>query len=242
MMMIKIQPSKDIRSSTGSLIFVIGATGIGKTTIASKAGEKVLIIDPEMTAGTVAINEDNVSVLHLREYPNNQEMVEIFEAAKDYDVVVFDSVNELANLAEDVIREKGGDYIFGGSLTMQGHALKGSMVSRLLRTVLKAGTNVIVTCSEEVAEDEGKEPHIQPILQRSVRNNVLMIAHLIVRLTVTKNKRVLITDKRLARCPYVKDRFNLFKPVEEPDLKKILDTIKNNTYEQDNKRTAERAG
>lgn len=244
-MPLPIKNTADTKKESGFLIFIFGATGIGKTHAAANAGDKVLIVDPELTQGTVELNSKNVDVLHISKWMTEEEQKELAAEAEKYDTVVFDSLNELVSLVEDEIRDRGANtsYMTAGVLNMRGHGLKALRITRLLRSVTRTGTNVIITCGESMQEVKDKNgevisQQIIPLVSRSIMEKITYIAHLSARMMFVRDEnggeweRKLVFDKHAANSNHVKDRFSVAKACEDPDIQKILEKIKNKKHEQ----------
>lgn len=232
---IKIQKANDISNSAGKMIAIIGSTGIGKTTCAAMAddSDKVLVLDSEISLGTSHLSTHNLNpdVIHLTEFPEKQQINEIVETVDKYSCVVIDSINELSKLAEEkIIKTRSTKHVqYDGSLSLAGHGLKNMFIVGIIREITKKGTDVIITCSVNVSDDEHRE--VTPILSAGIQKAILPLCNATLLLATQTNDdggadRVLVSDKNIGRCIWLKDRSGKLKPVEPADMKAVLAKIK----------------
>lgn len=143
-----IQPSDEIR--TENLKFLLyGNTGVGKTTLAGTAGNAVLVDCENGLSRAIrtaqAVQPDTFEdLIGFHRDP-------IVQAA---DVVIFDTMGGLTDLAAEYVKRTEKSARYGNSLSMKGWGFVGSALIDLFKSFILAKKDVIVIAHEKVNENQ----------------------------------------------------------------------------------------
>lgn len=253
-----LEETKNAGNTTINMI-VYGASGVGKTTLASTAAElgKVLYIDAE--AGSKFIEDKYAKNIDILTLSNVFDLDQVLEPAnlKKYDTIVLDSITEIMKKLVDAI--KGTKE----QATMQDWGKIINKMETYVRSFRDLEKNVIICALESEKEDEGVILKRPSLSGKNLPNDIIGFMDICLYIENTAQGRVAHTQpgqkfyakNRGGKLPtkieqkdlnlkFISEKvFEPAKAADEKQLKKINDGIKElGLKEEDIKKMAEYGG
>ena len=235
-MTFEIQKLNERESDTIKKILVYALPGTGKTTLVSQMfeGKRVLIIDTEQ--GTRFIpKQDNIDVLHLQTFPKTQELRELQDQLKEYDVVIVDSIMQLQEMFLNSSILGPNHKKSDGTISLQGYGFLKARVGAIMEMLYRS-VEVVCVVAHQTEKSQAREagesttsiiaPSIMGGLYDVIVARMEMILKLQVFLQGDKEKRVVrIMDK--GSVFVAKDRPNFFGGKKEMEVAEFIKEFNN---------------
>ena len=149
----KLEPQVIGNGKNGFAMILMGETGVGKSSLASKLGKKVLSLDCEGTA-------DLISDIYRIPVNNYEEIVEYKKQflQSDYDTIVFDGGRNFELMVEEFVARKLGRLTYSAQYAKYGdiYQMKREIFSKFFTSLLGRGKNVVVIT--HISEVEKVDP------------------------------------------------------------------------------------
>ena len=137
---------------------IYGQPGIGKSTIALSSPNPILI-DAENGVHRVQ-TEYRVDTLQVQDY---QEILDELPNLKEYQTIVFDTINEvLVHIEKYIIKKNAKAVSADGKMNMYGYGLRSVEFKNLVNTIKYMGKNLIFVAHEVETKDDNGNTIIRP--------------------------------------------------------------------------------
>ncbi len=213
----KIQNTKTPNAMKPSMV-IIGAAGVGKTTLAKTLKGKTIIISAE--SGLLSLQGNDIDYISISSINDLRETITFLNKENDYENLFIDSLTEISRIVLDEMQAEFPDK--SDSLKMFGK------YSQIMRKVIITFRdfeqyNVIMTALPKVDKDETNRRFITADLTGKVANQLPAYFDLVMHYDFIEDERTLRTmsNERII----AKDRSGKLNEFEKPDLQLILNKI-----------------
>ncbi len=213
----EVQNTKTPNTMKPSMV-IIGAAGVGKTTLAKTLKGKTIIISAE--SGLLSLQGNDIDYISISSINDLRETIAFLNKENDYENLFIDSLTEISRIVLDEMQAEFPDK--SDSLKMFGK------YSQIMRKVIITFRdfeqyNVIMTALPKVDKDETNRRFITADLTGKVANQLPAYFDLVMHYDFIEDERTLRTmsNERII----AKDRSGKLNEFEKPDLQLILNKI-----------------
>lgn len=221
------------------ILMFYGPPGVGKTTFVDQLAPRVLFLSTDR--GTRFLNTMRVECHSWAKFEQVVKTLEAPGAAKQYDLVCIDHVDDMANMAEDSVCKRLGIESLGDAGYGKGWKAYRRAIESFVQRLLKLGIGVVFVCHEEIKTVRTRAVELDrtmPLLSKSSWKVIVPMADIIgycgyrtLKLEGGKRKEIRVLETVPREDLYVKDRTRRVRPsgpYELLDGSKFLATFSGN--------------
>ncbi len=223
-MAIKIQSTADF-GVDGVKVVVYGASGVGKTRLATTASDCIIL---SAEKGLLSLKKDNIPYIEISRPKDVDEAYKFLKADKEYQTIFLDTISEIGEvLLTDFLLTGGPD----GTPVKDGRQAYRMMAEAMMPMIRKfrdlPGKNIVFLAKMEVKEDEenGIMMYRPMIPGQVIKNQLPYMFDGLWNMDIQKDKDkndVAVFQCTATRGRYCKDRSGNLEMYERPDIDTIF--------------------